>query len=90
MLTIKLSTAVHKLNAGKATIIDIRNPVKFNDGHIVGAKNIPMRRVSDMLVHNSNRGTLICLYTDNAEDATQFESYLSAMGYTNIRLIAEQ
>ena len=36
-------------NAGKVKIIDVRKPVEFEAGHIVGAENLPLDNINDLM-----------------------------------------
>jgi len=43
------TAAVQLINREKAVVIDVREPAEFADGHLVGAKNIPLADLESKL-----------------------------------------
>lgn len=79
-------------NDCKTEIIDVRNSIAFNRGHIAGARNIPVRELfsehnlayfKDM--ENGNQTALI--YGETPQQANGPWMMLRQLGFQNVRLI---
>ena len=68
-----------------ATIIDVRSPQEYREGHIDGAINLPeyniRRNVQNIL---KDKNELIVLYCSVGERSKMAQSKLQRLGYTNV------
>ena len=71
-------------NSGRATLIDIRDAVDFEDGHIAGAINIPRevleRRVLELIPDKTAKIVVYCTSDKRSPVATRF---IMDLGYIN-------
>lgn len=86
--SVTLEYARKELEAGKATLIDIREPQEHATGVAKGARLLPMRqlagRVSEIPNDPKTPVLLIC-NTQNRSSATL--KFLLGKGYTNVRYV---
>ena len=68
-----------------ATIIDVRSPQEYREGHIDGAINIPVynirKNVQNIL---KDKDELIVLYCSVGERSKMAQEKLKKLGYTNV------
>lgn len=82
------AAARQSLAAG-ATIVDVRTPDEFADGHLPGATNIPVAelprrlREVDQLVKSRKSAPLV-VYCASGHRSAQAHEVLTAAGYTNV------
>lgn len=86
--SVTLEYARKELEAGKATLIDIREPQEHATGVAKGARLLPMRqlatRVSE-IPHDPKTPVLLICNTQNRSSATL--KFLLGKGYTNVRYV---
>ncbi len=76
--------SLEKVDLAKATIIDVRSNMEFENGHIMGAINIPLDEVEERI--DEFKGiegdiVLCCLSGGRSGSATDF---LQRLGLTNV------
>ena len=86
--SVTLEYARKELEAGKATLIDIREPQEHATGVAKGARLLPMRqlagRVSE-IPNDPKKPVLLICNTQNRSSATL--KFLLGKGYTNVRYV---
>lgn len=66
-------------------ILDVRRPDEFQEGHIVGAINIPNETIGKESIQElPNKNQLIFVYCRSGVRSKQASQKLAAQGYTNI------
>lgn len=73
-----------------ATIVDVRSPQEYREGHIEGAINLPeynIRRNVQNILPDKNQ--LIILYCSVGERSKMAQNKLKRLGYTNVYTVYE-
>ena len=73
-----------------ATIVDVRSPQEYREGHIDGAINLPeynIRRNLQNILPDKNQ--LIILYCSVGERSKMAQNKLKRLGYTNVYTVYE-
>ncbi len=70
----------------KAQIIDVREPQEFENGHILGARNIPMTQMKQRLVE-IRPDKPVYLYCQGSSRSSRAANVLRKKGYTDISLL---
>lgn len=66
------------------TVLDVRSPEEFAQGHLPGAVNLPLDRIREAPYHVPNRNRSLFVYClSGARSALACRS-LAAQGYTNV------
>lgn len=80
-------TKAKRMVASGAKLLDVRDAVKFRDGTIPGAVNLPLRRISEM--QRYDRRTKFVLFGDGPEDedALQAAKYLGLYGFSDVYIL---
>jgi rhodanese-related sulfurtransferase len=83
---------INKLRAEKlinkgALLLDVRDPVKFRDGHITDAINVSVRGVSSMLKYPKTTKMIIYGMTDQDSDINTVGNYLFQLGFPDVYTI---
>jgi len=78
--TIATNRALELIDDG-AIVIDVREIDEFNQGHIVGAINLPLNQI-DTITYDKD--TTIILYCATGVRSQEAVKKLSDMGYTNL------
>lgn len=77
------------VNGGNTTILDVRDPKEYREGHITGAKNIPFTslqsKVADVDKDKSKTIILVCKMGQHSSAAGRI---LTAAGYTDVRRLS--
>lgn len=74
-----------------ATIVDVRSPQEYREGHIDGAINLPeynIRRNIQNILPDKNQ--LIILYCSVGERSKMAQNKLKRLGYTNVYTVYEE
>lgn len=74
-----------------ATIVDVRSPQEYREGHIDGAINLPeynIRRNVQNILPDKNQ--LIILYCSVGERSKMAQNKLKRLGYTNVYTVYEE
>lgn len=80
-------TKAKRLVASGAMLIDARDPVKFRDGTIPGAINLPLRRVSEMMRYDRRVRFVVFGEGPNDENALQTAKYLGLYGFSGVFIL---
>jgi rhodanese-related sulfurtransferase len=72
-----------KENMRKAQLIDVREPNEFEQGHILGARNIPLSQLKMRLVE-LRKDKPVYLYCASSTRSSRAAMLLKKNGYTNI------
>jgi rhodanese-related sulfurtransferase len=86
--SVTLEYARKELEAGKITLIDIREPQEHASGVAKGAKLLPMRQISSRISEipiDAKRPVLLICNTQNRSSATF--NFLRDNGFTNVRYV---
>ena len=70
-----------------ALLLDVRTAGEFSGGHIPGAKNIPLDKISKVEKTVMNKETPIFVYCHSGARAAQATGYLKDKGYKDVRNI---
>lgn len=74
-------------NTKDAVLLDVRTTEEYSEGHIDGSINIPLqniRNVSDVI---KDKNTPLFVHCYSGSRSGQAVSYLSDVGYTNVKNI---
>ncbi len=71
-----------KLREG-AFLVDVRNPVEFDGGHVKGSINIPLDRVAISLEKFKNKKNII-VFCRSGNHSSQAKSILEKYGFSNV------
>lgn len=71
-----------KLIQAGAFLADMRDPVSFRDGHISGAKNLPLKNLLNTIMGMDKKSTLL-IYGENA-DVEQGAKYAVTLGFSHV------
>ena len=86
-----LSTAqaVQLINREKAVVIDVCEPEEFAQGHVAGAKNVPLAQLADQLPKLvKNKTTPVVLLCQAGSRAARAASQAQKLGYTQAQPLA--
>jgi Rhodanese-related sulfurtransferase len=78
-----LSEADFRAGERKAQLIDVREPNEFKNGHILGARNIPLEQLK-MRKQEIRNDMPIYLYCTNGSRSARAASTLKRLGYRNL------
>jgi phage shock protein E len=75
-----------KMESGEAyTLVDVREPDEYAAGHIAGAVNIPMGKITGQSVEGlPDKGATIMVYCRSGARSRQSATQLVKMGYTAV------
>lgn len=73
-----------------ATIIDVRSPQEYREGHVDGAISIPDYQMKREIKKNiPNKEQLIVVYCSTGHRSQKAQQILENMGYTNVYNVYE-
>jgi rhodanese-related sulfurtransferase len=75
------SEEARRLVAGGALLVDVRTPTEFAEGHIQGAKNIPLQELAQRTDEFGEKGREIVLYCRSGARSSQAKTQLEQGGY---------
>lgn len=75
-----------KLVSKGVTLIDMRSPVAFRDGHITGAKNLTLRQFTNQLMLIQDKASPIVVYCDSfcEDDLKHALNYADQLGFSKV------
>jgi phage shock protein E len=81
--------AARKLIATGATVLDVRTPEEFADGHLPSATNLPVADVAQRIAEvdklvGGDKAKPVVVYCAKGGRAEQAKQALEAAGYTNV------
>lgn len=71
----------------RAMLIDVREPGEYNQGHIFGARNIPLSKIENVKSAIHDKDMPIYLYCQRGSRSNRAASAIRKMGYTNVHSI---
>ncbi|MFO0624562.1 MAG: rhodanese-like domain-containing protein [Polyangiales bacterium] len=74
------SAEAHQLVAAGAVLLDVRTPEEFRDGHVEGARNIPVDEVAQRLAELS-RDRVVVVYCHSGARSARAAGVLRRAGY---------
>lgn len=81
--TIGVADLKARMDQGAVTLVDVRTPAEYNDGHVPGAVNIPLDelggRLAELEPHKADDVHLICAVGGRSAKAT---AILAQAGFT--------
>ena len=81
--TISLADAKSKIDQGNVTVVDLRDPAAFADGHIPGAMALDGSNVEEFVKKMPRSQTiLVCCYHGNSSKGAA--AYLTDQGFTDV------
>jgi phage shock protein E len=72
-----------KIKAG-ATVVDVRTPDEFTDGHYPDAKNIPVNEIAGRVAEIGPRDRPVILYCASGARSAMAARILKASGFTDV------
>ena len=73
-----------------ATIIDVRSPQEYKEGHVDGAISIPDYQIKkEIQKHIKDKEELIILYCSTGHRSQNCQKLLEKLGYTNVYNVYE-
>lgn len=84
MLDIRREELEKYIKAG-ATIVDVRSPQEYREGHIDGAINLPVYDIKGNVQNIlKDKNEIVVLYCSGGERSKKAQDKLRKMGYTNV------
>ena len=84
LTSVTTTTAVHLINKG-ATILDVRSPNEYSDGHIVNAKNIELGTLeTDPSQLRKAKSKVVLTVCDNGSAAGKAANALRKAGFESV------
>lgn len=77
------TAALEKIKQG-ATVIDVRTPGEYGNGHFNGARNIPLQELQNRLAEVGDRNKAIVVYCASGMRSAQAAKLLSKAGFTDV------
>ena len=71
----------------KVTVLDVRTPQEYREGHIPGSKNVPLQTLDKVRLVVENKDTELFVYCYSGARSRQATVMLQHMGYTNVQNI---
>ncbi len=68
----------------RAMLIDVREPGEFRQGHIPGARNIPLSKIENARSAIHDKDMPLYVYCQKGTRSGRAVSALKKMGYTNV------
>lgn len=68
----------------EASIIDVRTPAEFSQGHIEGATNIPLDSIQEIASKISDRSTPLYLYCASGARSSNACRFLESQGFEQV------
>jgi rhodanese-related sulfurtransferase len=83
---VNTSEATHLINREDALVVDVRDPGEYATGHILGAKNVPLSRLSDGSAGEvaKRKERAVIVYCEGGERASKAVALLKKQGYTRV------
>ena len=73
-----------ELVRGGALLVDVRTPQEFAQGHIEGARNIPVGELPTRLSELGEKHSAIVLYCRSGARSAKAKALLESSGYTSV------
>lgn len=72
------------INSASATLIDVRTPEEFHDGHVAGSTNIPMHEIPQRIEEFRQMSTPILLFCASGNRSGQVATFLAQQGFREV------
>jgi rhodanese-related sulfurtransferase len=76
--------ATQLINREDALVVDVREPGEFGTGHILGARNLPLKRIDAGEVDIKAKDKPLILCCDNGDRSAKAAAALKKLGFTNV------
>jgi len=76
---VSVAQATHLINREDALVVDVRDPGEYQAGHILGAKNTPLDRLSG--AEPKRKDKPVILYCESGERAPKAAAILKKQGF---------
>jgi rhodanese-related sulfurtransferase len=87
MKTITTDQLFDRLQAGPVALFDVRGDVRYEEGHIPGAKTAPLGSLVFRVAGTMNPDSLVVVYSDGGDDlASQAAARLTELRMTNVHV----
>lgn len=86
--TLGTTEAVNLVNREKGVYIDVREPAEFGEGHVAGAKNIPLGELEGHKQLPSNKALPLVVLCANGSRAARAAGLLRKLGYENAKALS--
>jgi rhodanese-related sulfurtransferase len=73
-----------RLVGAGAVLLDVRTPEEFADGHVDGARNIPVQGLAGRLAEVGDKGTPVVVYCRSGGRSATAARMLKGAGYTTV------
>jgi rhodanese-related sulfurtransferase len=80
--------AVRLMNHEKATVVDVCEPAEFEQGHIGGARSVPLGSLADAKGLPSNKALPLLVACASGSRAQRAAAVLRKQGYQDVRVLA--
>ena len=74
-------------NTKNAVLLDVRTREEYSEGHIDGSINIPLQNIRNLSDVLKDKNTPLFVHCYSGSRSGQAVSYLSDVGYTNVKNI---
>lgn len=81
---VSAAQATQLINREDALVLDVRDPGEYGAGHILGAKNLPLARVSAAGEVAKKKDATLILYCESGDRAGKVTGELRKQGYTKV------
>lgn len=73
------------MSENQVTLVDVRSPQEFYEGHYDGAINIPLYEIEERILDVVNdKNSIIVVYCSTGQRSRKAQSILNSMGYTEV------
>jgi rhodanese-related sulfurtransferase len=81
---VNTAEATHLINREDALVLDVREPGEYASGHILGAKNAPVSRLSDGGEIAKRKERPVIVYCEGGERSSKAVAFLKKQGFTHV------
>jgi rhodanese-related sulfurtransferase len=81
---VNTAQATHLINREDALVVDVRDPGEYGAGHILGAKNVPLSRLSDGELTKRKDRPVIVYCDGGGERSSKAIAVLKKQGFTRV------
>lgn len=78
------SAAAHAAVEAGAALVDVRTEGEFADGHLAGAKNIPVQVLADRVGEVGDKATPVVVYCRSGQRSARAKRMLQEAGYESV------
>ena len=74
----------HRLVESGAKLIDVRTPGEYSDGHIEGAKNLPLQSLDSRMSEIGDKSGTVVVYCRSGVRSASAKRMLEGAGFTDV------